>query len=131
MFLPYQSRLLGHRSRLCAACVYKPVPEASTRVVVLRTGEADVVFNLPPADQDNLKQNQNIIVHNTPSLTVVMIELRVTKPPFNDKNVRYALNQAIDKDAIIKNVMRGQAIRAQDTGHRRDLRHGRFRSLAL
>ena len=46
--------------------VYKPVPEASTRVVVLRTGEADVVMNLPPADQATLQQNPNIILHNTP-----------------------------------------------------------------
>lgn len=96
--------------------VYKPVPEASARVVVLRTGEADVVFNLPPADQDSLKQNQNIILNNTPSLTVVMIELRVTKPPFSDKRVRYALNQAVDKDAIIKNIMRGQAIALRTPG---------------
>jgi ABC-type transport system substrate-binding protein len=96
--------------------VFKPVPEASTRVVVLRTGEADVVMNLPPSDQDNLKQLTNVTLHNTPSLTVVMIELRVTKPPFSDKNVRYALNQAIDKDAIIKNVMRGQAIPLKTPG---------------
>lgn len=96
--------------------VYKPVPEASSRVVVLRTGEADVVFNLPPADQDSLKQNQNIILNNTPSLTVVMIELRVTKPPFSDKRVRYALNQAVDKDAIIKNVMRDQAFALKTPG---------------
>lgn len=96
--------------------LYKPVPEASTRVVVLRTGEADVVMNLPPSDQDNLKQLQNVTLHNTPSLTVVMIELRVTKPPFSDKNVRYALNQAIDKDAIIKNIMRGQALPLKTPG---------------
>ncbi len=96
--------------------VYKPVPEASTRVVVLRTGEADVVMNLPPADQETLKQNQNIVLHNTPSLTVVMIELRVTKPPFSDKKVRYALNHAIDKDAIIKNIMRGQALTLKTPG---------------
>lgn len=96
--------------------VYKPVPEASARVVVLRTGEADVVFNLPPADRDSLAQNQNIVLHNTPSLTVVMIELRVTKPPFSDTRVRYALNQAIDKDAIIKNIMRGQAFPLRTPG---------------
>ncbi len=96
--------------------VYKPVPEASTRVVVLRTGEADVVMNLPPADQATLQQNQNIALHNTPSLTVVMIELRVSKPPFSDRNVRYALNQAIDKDAIIKNIMRGQALPLKTPG---------------
>ena len=45
-----------------------------------------------------------------------MIELRVTKPPFSDKRVRYALNQAIDKDAIIKNIMRGQALPLKTPG---------------
>lgn len=90
--------------------VYKPVPEAATRVVVLRTGEADVVMNLPPADKAALEQNQDITLHNTPSLTVVMVELRVSKPPFSDRKVRYALNHAIDKEAIIAKVMRGQGL---------------------
>lgn len=95
---------------------YKPVPESATRVVVLRTGEADVVMNLPPADQAALSQNQDLIINKTPSLTTVMIELRVTKPPFNDRKVRYALNQAIDKNAIIDKVMRGQALPLKTPG---------------
>ena len=45
-----------------------------------------------------------------PGLTIIEAEPRQSKPPFNDVKVRYALNQAIDKDAIIANVLRGAAL---------------------
>jgi glutathione transport system substrate-binding protein len=87
--------------------VYKPVPEAAGRVVVLKTGEADVVINLPPADVESLKQDANLTVNVTPGLTIVEAEPRQSQPPFNDVKVRYALNHAIDKDAIVNTIMRG------------------------
>ncbi|HZO26646.1 MAG TPA: ABC transporter substrate-binding protein, partial [Chloroflexota bacterium] len=37
-------------------------------------------------------------------------EPRQSKPPFNDVKVRYALNQSIDKDAIIANILKGAAL---------------------
>ena len=43
-------------------CVYRPIPEAAGRVVALKTGEADVVLNLPAADVDALKQDPNVTV---------------------------------------------------------------------
>jgi ABC-type transport system substrate-binding protein len=89
--------------------VYRPIPEAAGRVIALKTGEADVVFGLPPADVENLKQDANLTVQVTPSLTIVEAEPRQSKPPFDDVRVRTALNQAIDKDAIIANIMRGLA----------------------
>jgi ABC-type transport system substrate-binding protein len=89
--------------------VYRPIPEAAGRVVALRTGEADVVVNLPSADVANLQQDAGVTVQATPSLTIVEGEPRQTKPPFNDVRVRQALNQAIDKDAIIASVMGGRA----------------------
>ena len=35
--------------------VYRPIPEAAGRVVALKTGEADIVLNLPAADVDALQ----------------------------------------------------------------------------
>ncbi|HYU19615.1 MAG TPA: ABC transporter substrate-binding protein [Chloroflexota bacterium] len=90
--------------------VYRPIPEAAGRVVALKTGEADVVLNLPPADVDNLKQDPNVAVQVTPGLTIVEAEPRQSKPPLSDVRVRYALNHAIDKDAIINKIMRGLAL---------------------
>jgi len=66
-----------------------------------------VVLNLPPSDVDSLRQDPNVAVQVTPGLTIVEAEPRQSKPPFDDVRVRQALNQAIDKDAIIANIMRG------------------------
>lgn len=89
--------------------IYRPIPEMSTRVVVLRTGEADIVFNLPPDAMEQLEAIDGVTVQDTPSLTVHMMEPRVKVPPLDDRRVRIALNMAIDKDAIITEIMRGFA----------------------
>jgi peptide/nickel transport system substrate-binding protein len=88
--------------------VYRPIPEAAGRVVALKTGEADVVLNLPPSDVASLQQDSLLSVQITPGLTIVEGEPRQSKPPFNDVRVRQALNQSIDKNAIIANVMGGR-----------------------
>jgi peptide/nickel transport system substrate-binding protein len=90
--------------------IYRPIPEAAGRVVALKTGEADLVLNLPAADVDALRQDANVSVTVTPGLTIIEAEPRQSKPPFNDVKVRYALNQSIDKDAIIASVLRGAAL---------------------
>jgi peptide/nickel transport system substrate-binding protein len=89
--------------------IFRSIPEVSTRVVVLRTGEADIAFNLPPADVEELEGIDGITVHATPSLTVHMMEPKVAVGPMSDVRVRRAMNMAIDKDAIIQGIMRGYA----------------------
>jgi peptide/nickel transport system substrate-binding protein len=89
--------------------VYRPIPEASGRVIALRTGEADVAMSLPPGDVDGLRRDANLTVNISPGLTIFEVEPRQSKPPFNDVRVRYALNQAIDKTAIINNILGGFA----------------------
>jgi peptide/nickel transport system substrate-binding protein len=90
--------------------IYRPIPEAAGRVVALKTGEADVVLNIPASDIEGLKADTNVTLNVAPSLTIIEAEPRQSKPPFNDVKVRYALNQSIDKDAIIANVLRGAAL---------------------
>ena len=90
--------------------VYRAIPEAAGRVVALKTGEADLVLNLPAADVESLKTDPNLVVTVAPGLTIIEAEPRQSKPPFNDVKVRYALNHAIDKDAIIASVLRGAAL---------------------
>ena len=89
--------------------VYRPIPEPAARVVVLKTGEADAVLSLPPADVPALRQASGLYVRATPSQTIAELETADTKPPFSDVRVRQALNMAIDKDAIIKGIMKGFA----------------------
>lgn len=89
--------------------VFRPIPEVATRTIMARTGEADFVFNLPTGGLEDLENDDDLIVHNNPALSIVQIEGKVTVGPLSDRRVRYALNMAIDKDAIIEGVMNGYA----------------------
>jgi peptide/nickel transport system substrate-binding protein len=89
--------------------VFRPIAETSTRVVVIRTGEADFSFNIPPADAEEVDAEDGVSVIAEPGLTVHMIEPKVALGPLSDANVRRALNMAIDKDAIIEQIMHGYA----------------------
>jgi peptide/nickel transport system substrate-binding protein len=95
---------------------FRPVPEAASRAAMLRTGEADIAVKLPPEEFKNLQSMSNLNVLQLDSMYQVSYELNVAKdnPPLNDKRVRQALNYAVDKDAIAKNVLGGfgQAIRS-------------------
>lgn len=89
--------------------IFRPVAESSTRVVVMRTGEADFAFNIPPADAEDLDAEEGVSVMSEPGLTVHMIEPKIATGPMSDPMVRRALNMAVDKQALIDQIMRGYA----------------------
>ena len=86
---------------------YRPIPEASARAAVLRTGEADIVVKIAPEEIRNLEGDANVNVLKLDSMYQVSWELftEKTSPPLNDKRFRQALNYAIDKAAITKKIM--------------------------
>lgn len=86
---------------------YRIVPEASARTDMIRSGEADIVINISPNDLATLKQNPNLTVVQRDSSSQVTSEMRQTKPPFSHKEVRQAMNYALDANAIVNNIMKG------------------------
>ena len=96
------------------------VPEESTRVAMLKTGEVD----LAPISYDAIDSMKasGLNVFSVKYNWVPIIRLGgliKTDPkrynpnvPWADKRVRQALNYAIDKEAIVKNIFRGQATAA-------------------
>lgn len=91
---------------------YRPIPDASSRAAVLRTGEADIVVKLPPEELKNLDGDPNVNVLRLDSMYQVSWEMNVdkTSPPLNDKRFRQALNYAVDKAAICKKIMQDMAV---------------------
>ena len=88
--------------------VWKIIPEAGTRLAALKAGDVDVAF-LPPASEVNaLKNDPNIKVYTPLTNRVIFIAL-LPKGPLADPKVRQALNYAVDKEAIVKNIMFGLA----------------------
>jgi peptide/nickel transport system substrate-binding protein len=95
------------------------IGSAATRVAALLSGEVDMIYSVPPQDIDRLKQAQGIKVIQGPELRNIYLgmdqardELLFSnvkgKNPFKDLRVRQAMVLAIDENAIVQRVMRGQ-----------------------
>ena len=89
--------------------IFKPIPEESTRVAALLTGEVDIITNVPPSEIKRLKEAKNVFPIISPSTRCMFIKFNTEKPPFNNKWVRQAVNYAVDKDAIIDALFDGKA----------------------
>jgi ABC-type transport system substrate-binding protein len=89
--------------------VFKPVPEAASRVIMLETGQADVVYPVPLVEVERLRKMKNAQVLTGDTARVMYIGMNQNKKPFNDLKVRQALNYAVDKESIVKNILKGMA----------------------
>ncbi len=90
--------------------VFRVIPEASTRVSALLAGEVDIITNVPQDLIGSLSSNETIQVKTAAGTQPKWIELNVNMAPFDDVNVRKALNYAVDKDLIIQQIYGGRAV---------------------
>ena len=86
---------------------FKVVPEAGSRIAMLQTGEADMIYPIPPEQIKTIDGTKDIKVESVPSNIVYYVTLNMSRKPFNDVKVRQAMNYAIDKDAFVKAVYGG------------------------
>jgi len=92
--------------------VYREVPEASTRVIMVEKGEADLDLEAAASEVVRLQRARSpLAIVNKPSERGLSIDFNTQKGPFKDLRVRQAFARAIDVEAIIKGVMFGQASR--------------------
>ncbi|HBY92500.1 MAG: ABC transporter substrate-binding protein [Ardenticatenaceae bacterium] len=89
--------------------VIKPVPDEATRVIQLQKGDVDIVTDVSPEFIPFIEADQNLQVQAHPGLHTWWIAINMEEEPFKDKRVRQALNYAVDKEAIIRDVLHGAA----------------------
>ena len=65
-----------------------------------------------PSDLDSMKSNEKIMVKEASGLNIAYLAMNTSKKPFDDVRVRKAINFALNKDAYIKAIYRGNAIAA-------------------
>lgn len=85
------------------------VPEDASRVMMLKTGDADVVAGIPPIQISDLEADPAVKVLTETGYRTIFLGMNSTKAPLDDVRVRQAINYAIDRDSIIQNVMRNIA----------------------
>jgi glutathione transport system substrate-binding protein len=87
--------------------IVKPVPEVGTRIAMLQKGDAQFLNNVVPAQADTVKGDTNLNLVANEAIYTFWMAMNTQKKPFDNVKVRQALNYAIDKDAIIKTLLRG------------------------
>jgi peptide/nickel transport system substrate-binding protein len=85
------------------------VPNDNSRVLLLQNKSADVIENPPGNLIDQINKNPNLKADLFSSTRVDFIQLDEHFAPFKDKNVRLAMNYAIDRNAIVKLAYSGHA----------------------
>jgi ABC-type transport system substrate-binding protein len=89
--------------------VFKFVKESNARVMMLETGEADLVLRVPPHEIERLGKKPELDVMIRSLNRVIGFFINVEAPLVSDIRFRRALAHAIDRESIIKNVMKGLA----------------------
>jgi len=89
--------------------VFEYVPDANTRVLKVRSGEAEIADAIPYNQVESLENTEGISVEVAKALSWTAIFLNSTKPPLQDQKVRQALNYATPKEAILESVLFGNA----------------------
>lgn len=87
--------------------IFKPVPEAGSRSIMLETGEGHIAMGIPTPEAERLKQNPDVVVRGESFRQMFFIGLNNSKPPFDNKLVRQAVNYAVDKQAIVDTILMG------------------------
>jgi dipeptide transport system substrate-binding protein len=85
------------------------VPDATSRVAEIESGSSDVTLEVPYEEYDRLKAKSGLKGVVTPISDIGMIFITNVEPML-DKNVRLAAHHAIDKQGIIKRLLRGYGV---------------------
>ncbi|WP_374325586.1 ABC transporter substrate-binding protein [Aquipseudomonas alcaligenes] len=81
--------------------------DASVRMQKLKKGECQITLFPRPADLESLKQDPNLSMPSQPGFNLGYIAYNVTHKPFDQLEVRQALDMAVNKQAIIDAVYQG------------------------
>ncbi len=89
------------------------VPDAITTALELKKGSADAESNVITLDMVHALRNEaNLRTESGPSSVVIYANFNVTDPVLRDKRVRQAVACAMDREAIIDALWRGEAVAA-------------------
>mgnify|MGYP002713058718 FL=1 len=90
------------------AIVYRPITDANTRVAEMLAGGIDLMVEVPPTALSQFRGDSFKVVEQAgPHLWFLILNCK--DGPFADKRVRQAANYAINKEALVNDVLEGTA----------------------
>jgi peptide/nickel transport system substrate-binding protein len=97
----------GPKPALAKSMTWLLLSDAAARVTAVQSGRVQAIEDVPYLDIDGLKSK--VKVESVQSFGLMFLMFNCNKAPFNNKLVRQALHYGLDKDAIIKKALFGNA----------------------
>ncbi|MDQ7908032.1 ABC transporter substrate-binding protein [Phytohabitans sp. ZYX-F-186] len=95
-----------------ATQIWKVVPEATSRLALLKSNGADIILDPPGTDLASLREDDSVeltLVNATNAVQLVMKTQSKQAPQLADPRVRQALSYAINREQIVKVLAYGAA----------------------
>jgi peptide/nickel transport system substrate-binding protein len=86
---------------------FRPITDPTAKINDLISGRVDTVDYVPPEQIERVQGNSGLTteIGPPPYNAVVYLAMRTDEPPFDDPKVRRAVDMAIDRKAIVENVV--------------------------
>ena len=110
---------------------FRPIAAAASRVAALNAGDVDLIEIVPPEQFERFRGDARFTTSESPSNRLIFLTLdsdREASPfvrardggpianPLRNARVRRALSLAINRQALVERILRGQALPAGDLG---------------
>ena len=93
----------GEKAKI-SKLIFKVVPEDTTRIAMVKTGEAQAANLVPVTEADRLSKDSAFKLIRTPLYRTEFIAFNTEKAPFNNPKVRRAIAEAINFQGLISGV---------------------------
>ena len=87
--------------------IYRPIVDEQTRITELLAGGIQLVTDLPPDNIAQIKADANLVYAELPGPHAWFLNFNLQSPPFNDLKVRQAVAHAVNREAIITDLLKG------------------------
>jgi peptide/nickel transport system substrate-binding protein len=112
---------LGTQPIEVSELIFRPIKSDAERVASLIGGDVDFIQDVPVGDTEKLEKTPGIVVNVGPENRAIFLGLNVGdselrfsnvegKNPLADRRVRQAINIAVNRQAIQRDVMQGHSI---------------------
>lgn len=95
--------------------IIRTIVEANSRVIELESGNIDIAMAVPAQSATSLEKNPDVKILKRDSTTVQYLVMNLEKKPLDDPRVRMALDYAIDEQALVNAIYRGNAVYSPTT----------------
>ncbi|OCW57173.1 ABC transporter substrate-binding protein [Hoeflea olei] len=91
------------------AVIYRPITDANTRIAEMLSGGLDIMVEVPPDSLEQFRTDAAFKVSEQAGPHVWFLILNTKQGPFATREIRQAANYAVNKTALVDNILQGTA----------------------